>query len=105
MQTGPVGYGCINVGTAGSHTLAGAVSGRKIRLLGLVLYAAGAVTVTIEHSDGTPFIGPVTFASAGGVVLPVDRLGYGESGVGKGLHLLLSDDVQIGGCVTYQEAK
>lgn len=102
--TGPVKYAVVNTSTAASNEIVAAVSGKKLRILGLVLLSAGAVDITIEDEDGTDLIGLLPVAAAdSALVLPVCELGYQETPAGKALHMLLSGAVQTGGSVVYQE--
>jgi len=102
-KTGPVKYANINVSAATSNEIVAAVAEKQIRVLGMFVYAASAVTVTVEDEDGTDLIGPTALGDSGsGWVLPPHELGHQEAPTGKALHLLLSAAVQVGGCVIYQ---
>jgi len=102
-QTGPTKYANINESTAASNEIVAAVSGKKIRILAMMVIAAGDVNLTVEDEDGNDLIGLCEIAEAGGFVLPLNEAGWQEAPAGKALHLLSSAAVQVGGCITYQE--
>ena len=102
-STGPLKFANVDESAAASTAIIAAVTGKKIRILGLVLVAAGAVDVTIEDEDGGNLIGLMSLAANGSVVLPVSGVGYQETPAGKALHLLLGGAVQVGGSIDYQE--
>lgn len=99
----------VNVSTAESNEIIAALPGKSIRILGLMLLAAGDVTVTLEDEDGTDLIGPMALMANGGFVfppvadIPVVRVRncYCEVARGKAVHLLLSAAVQVGGAIQY----
>lgn len=100
---------CVDVSSAASNALVAAVTGKRIRVLGFQLIAAGDVTVTLEDSSGTNLWGPVTISANGGIsATPVPDMVdvrtpncYFETDVSKGLNLLLSAGVQVGGGLQY----
>jgi hypothetical protein len=97
----------VNVSTAASNEIIPAVSGKRIRVLGLQLIAAEEVTVTLEDSDGLNLFGPILLGASGGVVLPpvspspLYGTAYCEVAAGKAVHLLLNGAVQVGGAIQY----
>lgn len=98
-------FACVSVSDAASNVVVAAVTGKAIAVLGLQLIAAGDVTVTVEDSDGTNLIGPMALSSNGGFVFPPARdwsdIPYTVTTPGKGLNILLSAAVQVGGAVQY----
>jgi len=103
--TGPIKYAVINQSAAASNEIVAAVTNRNIRIIGITLVAAGAVSVTIEDEDGVDLIGLIALAANQHYVLPVHGLGYQQTARGKALHMLLGGAVQVGGSITYQEAE
>lgn len=100
---GPVHYANVNENTAASNEIVAAVAGKRIRILGGLLVAAGAVTATIEDEDGNDLIGPCSMINGTPIPLAALGLGYQETAaVNKALHLLLSAGTQVGGSITYQ---
>lgn len=91
----------INVSSSGVNALIAAVTGGRVHIQGLSLVAADAVTVTIEDTDGNNLIGPMAFAANGGIALPPTEKGYQQTEAGKGVQILLSGAVQVGGSITY----
>jgi len=96
----------ISGATSGNNTLVAAVSGLKIKVLGMVLYAAGAVDVRLESGAGTTALtGVMSFAAAGdGVVIPIAPPGYHwiETAAGALLNMELGGAVQVSGFLVYQ---
>lgn len=94
----------LNKTGASSTAIVAAVSGKRFRVISLVLSASGAATVTVEDEDGNDLIGPIHLAANSQVVLPGDGLGWNETATAnKALHLLSSAAVTIGGAIRYQE--
>jgi hypothetical protein len=91
--------------TSGDNTLVAAVTGKKIKVLGLVLVAAEAVNARLESgAGGTALTGVMTLAAGGDqVVLPVVPPGYHwvETAAGALLNLELSGAVYVDGCLVY----
>lgn len=105
--------GCIraavSAATAGNNTLVAAASGKRTKVLGLLLVAAGAVNVRLDDGPGgTPLTGLISLAAEGnGFVLPMALPGshWLETSVNTALVLNLSAAVQVSGCIVYyQEA-
>jgi hypothetical protein len=98
-------YACVSASSAASNVIVAAVAGKSIAVMGLQLIAAGDVTVTIEDSDGTNLIGPMAISANGGFVMPPahdwSAIPYTVTAPGKGLNMLLSAGVQVGGAVQY----
>lgn len=108
--TGPVLYAPINENSAAANVIVAAVPGHKIRVLGLVLSnndASNPVVATIQDGAGSPqkIMGPLRLAAGQPLPVPASGLGYGETGVGQSLDLLLSGAIVVGGSVTYQLVK
>lgn len=62
----------INVATAADQTIVAAVAGQAIQIVGLVLVAAGAVTVTPK--DGTTALtGPISLIAGTPLILIPER--------------------------------
>lgn len=95
----------VNGNTNGNNTLVEAVSGYKIRILGLSLVAAGTVTVTIQTgAGGTAIIGPVVLAVSEPYTLPLspsELRGWAETAAGSLLNMALNAGTQVGGVVRY----
>jgi hypothetical protein len=96
----------ISAAYSGDNTLVAAVSGKKIKVLGLVLVAAGAVTVALESgASGTALTGDMSLTANGDlkVVFPMSEPGYHwvETAAGALLNLELGGAVQVSGCIVY----
>lgn len=94
-------YAPIEASAAESNVIVAAVAGHKIRVLHFSFVVVAAVTATWEDSDGTNLTGGLPCFVNGGMADQAGGLGLFETGAGKGLNLLLSDAVAVGGALTY----
>ena len=93
--------------TSGAHQIVAAVTGKKIRVLGLILSAKSTETVKLQDDAGTPkvLIGPMEATQSVFVDThaPPGRH-LGETGTAQDLDLDLANGfVDIGGVVIYVE--
>ncbi len=95
----------VSAASSGDNTLVAAVTGKRIKVLALVLVAASAVTVRLESgAGGTALTGVMNLAASDlRVVFPPSEPGYHwvETAAGELLNLELGDAVQVSGCVVY----
>jgi len=105
--SGTIKRAIISGATSGNNTLIAAVSGKKIKVLSLILVATGDVDVRFEDgAGGTALTGVMSLAADGnGFVLPPALPGYHwmETSVNTLLNMELSDAVQCSGCIVYYE--
>lgn len=90
---------------AASHVVVAPPDGsRRIRVKAVHLVSAGTVNLTFEDSDGTNLTGLMALAAQSMISLPLHPLDdfYFECPLGKGLNILLSGAVQVGGFIIYQ---
>jgi hypothetical protein len=91
--------------TSGNNTLVAAVTGKKIKVLGLVLVAASAVDVRLESGAGGTALTGVMSLTAGHLqlILPLAEPGYHwvETAAGALLNLELGGAVQVSGMIVY----
>jgi hypothetical protein len=92
--------------TSGNNTLVAAVTGKKIKVLSLVLVGAGAVNVRLESgAGGTALTGVMSLTANGDlkIVFPITEPGYHwvETAAGSLLNMELSGAVQVSGCIVY----
>ena len=92
--------------TSGDNTLVTAVTGKKIKVLGLALVAASAVAVRLESgAGGTALTGVMSLTANGGLqwVLPMCEPGYHwvETTAGALLNMELGGAVQVSGVIVY----
>lgn len=78
-----------------SGALVSAVAGRKIRVHGFAVIAAGAVSVNLE-SGTTDISGVFALAANVGFVLPYSEVGWCETAAGAALNITLSAAVSCG---------
>ena len=93
--------------TSGNNTLVAAVSGKKIKVLGLVLVVDSTVAVRLESgASGTALTGVMTITVTDDnpvVVLPMTTPGshWVETAAGALLNMELGGAVQVSGCIVY----
>lgn len=98
----PVQYAVIDNATSGDNTVVAAVTGKKIRVVQLLLVAAGTVTVRWESgTGGTALTGQMSHVDAAGEVLPFSPAGWFETAAGVLLNLELSGAVSVDGVLAY----
>ena len=98
----------INCGTSGDNELVAAVTGKKIKVLGVVLFPAGDVSIRFESgAGGTALTGVMPLNGASGmkdrlILTPVaPGLHYFETASGGSLNLELSGAVDVDGFLLY----
>ena len=99
-------HAVVSAATMGNNTLVAAVTGKKIRVLAVVLVASGgANTVRFESdADGTALTGQMDIADNGQLVLSYNGEGWFESDVvSELLNLELSAATAVEGCLVFQE--
>ena len=93
--------------TSGNNTVVAAVSGKKIKVISVLLVAAGAVTARFESgASGTALTGQMSLAADGDwFMLPPAPPGYHwfETAAGALLNLELGGAVYVDGCIVYYE--
>ena len=92
----------IAAAASGANAIVAAVSGKKIRVLGLLLSSSGIVNAKWQSaaSDKT---GLTYMIASTSYVLPVSHVGWFETNVGEALNLNLSAAIAVGGVLVYQE--
>lgn len=103
MTLSDVQHAVIDHAESGDNTVVAAVAGKKIRVVGFVLVAAGAVDARFESdADGTALTGVMTLAAAGDrIASGFSPLGWFETAAGELLNLELSGAVSVDGMLTY----
>lgn len=100
----PIRRAVIDVATSGDNTIVAAIASTKIRVLAVVLVAAGAVTVRFESgAGGTALTGQMSLAANGGFASGFNPVGHFETAAGSLLNLELSGAVSVDGWIVYQE--
>ncbi len=96
-------YAAIDVATSGNNTLVAAVAGKKIRILAVILIAAGTVIARFESAaDGTAMSGQMNLGITSGFCLPYSEAGWGETIVGELLNLELGGAISVDGMLVYR---
>lgn len=94
----------IDAATSGDNTLVAAVTDKKIRVLQVMLMAAGTVTVRFESgASGTALSGQMELTAQTGFVLPYAPVGWFETASNTLLNLELSGAVSVDGLLVYVE--
>lgn len=95
-------YAAITGSSSGDNAIVAAVTGKKIRVLGYVVTASGAVNA--KFRSGTTDISGLIYAAAnGGAASGFNPVGHFETTAGAALNMNLSGAVAVGGHVTYIE--
>lgn len=97
-------FAVIDDATSGNNTIVAAVSGKKIRVLGVFLVASADVTVRFESgANGTALTGQMQLVANTGFVLPFSPVGWFETAATTLLNLELSAAVSVDGSLIYVE--
>lgn len=103
--TGPVKRAVIAATTTGDNTLVAAVTGKRIRVLSVVMSVSGALSARFESGAGvTALTGVMPLAANTVLQLDHNPLGWFETAAGALLNLELSANA-CHGFIVYQEAK
>ena len=96
----------ISASSSGATQVVAAVTGKKIRVISLVVIIGGAANVKFQSNDGsaTDITGLLPLAANGGFSAGVSELGHFETASGARLDINLSAAVTAGGFMTYVEA-
>lgn len=98
----PMKFARINC-ASGDTTVVAAVTGRKIRVVGITFSCAAAVGVSFK-SNSTVLLGPMPFDTNGGMDSYRGTGGlFCETAVGEALVMTLSGTVAVQGGLMYQE--
>lgn len=94
----------IDHAASGNNTIVAAVTGKKIRVVDVVLIAAGTVIVRFESgADGTALTGQMNLAVNTGFAPGFNQHGHFETASGVLLNLELSGAVSVDGWLLYVE--
>ncbi len=97
-------FAAIAASSNGNNTLVSAVSGKKIRVLGVYLISNGTVNAKMQSgASGTDLTGLAYLVANAGYVLPLSQVGWYETAAGSLLNLNLSSGVAVGGSLIYLE--
>lgn len=98
-----VQYAAVSAAGIGANTLVAAqAAGVRVRIVGLVLVAAGAVVATVQSgAGGTSITGAMTLAAGTPVAFPFSPGGWGETAAATLLNLNLSAAVQVSGVIAW----
>jgi len=97
-------FAVINAAASGDQTLVAAVTAKKIRVLAVMLVAAGTVNVRFESgASGTALTGQMELTAQAGFTLPFSPVGWFETAAATLLNLELSAAVSVDGCLVYVE--
>ena len=91
------------VDLAASGDLVAAVTGKKIRVVGLCLVAAGSVTAKFQTGAATDLTGAISLVAGTPLQPGFDPTGHLETASGGKLNLVLGGAVQVSGWLKYLE--
>lgn len=106
VATGPLltpKYAALAASTSGASTAVAAVAGKKIRVLGYVIVANGAVNVKFQSHTAGDLTGLFYLVANTGVAGGYNPVGHFETVAGEALDINLSGNVAAGGHLTYLE--
>lgn len=97
-------FAVIHHNTNGDNTIIAAVAGKKIRVLDIVIIAAGTTTVRFESgAGGTALTGQMSLVAQSGLAPGFCPVGHFETAAGSLLNLELSAAVFVDGWIVYVE--
>lgn len=92
----------ITASASGATTLVAAVASKKIRVHGLFIVCAAAVTLDLQsHTTTATKTGSMPFAANGGMVVSFSPTGWFETVAGEALDINLGGAVAVGGQLIY----
>jgi hypothetical protein len=96
-------YAVVAASTGGDNTLVAAVTGKKVRVISLVLVASGgANSARLESgASGTALTGVMDIIDNGQLVLQYNPAGWCETAASALLNLELSAGTAVGGLLAY----
>ena len=108
QSSAPIKYAAIAAATSGANTLLAAVSGKRIRVLALMIVAgaAGNIYFTSAAAGAVIFGGStnkINLPANGGFVLPFNPAGWFETVADELLNLNASSTGPFSGGLVYQE--
>ena len=94
----------INASANGNNTAVAAVSGKRIRVYGVLVISAGTVTAKFQDgAGGTDLTGPLTLAANVGFASGWCPVGHFETTASTLLNINLSAPIAVGGWLIYGE--
>ena len=100
-------YGSINLSTLGDTTVVPAIAGYRVRVLGYVISAAGAVSVQFK-SGSNAISGPMSLVAGSNIAThpsastEQSEMGVVQTNPGEAFVINLSAAVAVGGHVNYK---
>jgi hypothetical protein len=92
----------IDAATSGDNTLVAAVTGKRIRVLDIVVISAGTMTIRFESgASGTALTGQMTTAAGTGFAPGYNPVGHFETAAGQLLNMELSAATSADGWLVY----
>ena len=88
--------------TSGNNEIVAAVTGKKIRVLSMLMIAAGTVNARFESgADGTALTGQMPLVANSGFSATYNSNGWFETAAGESLNLELSAAISVDGVLNY----
>lgn len=98
--SGPVQYGSIAIASAGTTAIVAAVTGKRIRLLSLVLTVTGNGTVKFQ-SASNDISGAIPLLASTEFLLPENPSGWLQTNAAEALNLVLATSTACNGFFSY----
>lgn len=94
----------IDAASSGDNELVAAVTGKKIRVLDIVVVSAGSMTIRFESgAGGTALTGQMTVSAGSGFAPSFNPVGHFETASGDALNMELSGATSADGWLVYVE--
>jgi hypothetical protein len=94
--------GCATVSSSGANTIAPLVENKVIKVMSMVVSAAGAVNVYLQtHTSAEAITGTIYLPTNGTVTIPFHPDGWCVTNQGEALDIVLSTGVSVGVTFTY----
>lgn len=106
MSVSATRHAAIAAASSGDNTIVAAVTGKKLRVLSLVLLSTAKQTVAFESgASGTALTGDMEIAANAPLVLPFNPEGWFETAAGVLLNLELGGANAVAGSLSYVEVE
>jgi hypothetical protein len=91
----------VSVSVTGSADLVAAVTGKRIRVIGLSLVASASMTFKLQSDSSTDLTGAMTMSTGVPINWKPSQLGYTQTNVGEKLACVITGAGTIAGTLTY----
>ena len=104
MSVSATKHAAIAAGSSGDNTIVAAVTGKKIRVLSVLILVPSNLVIAFESgASGTALTGDMELGAKTPLVLPFNPEGWFETAAGALLNLELAGATATAGCLSYVE--